>query len=213
MKEPILVTFAVKEEARAFRRATRGQPAIQTRLTGMGAANATRTIRSLLLQTRPAWVITSGFAGALNPDLGLGDVVFECDECPELIPLLLREGARAGRFHCASSIAVSRREKEQLFLQTGADAVEMESQVIRQICLEHAVPSATIRVISDTASEDLPLDFNQCLRPDASLSVPRLLLGLLKAPHRIPRLLRFRERVLLAGTGLGAVLAAVIQDW
>ena len=77
-EEKILVCFAVKEEAAVFRQtpaAARGQ----ILLVGKGRANAAPPIRAALAANRPSLVITSGFAGGLNPQLITGAVVFETD--------------------------------------------------------------------------------------------------------------------------------------
>ncbi|MCX6896725.1 MAG: hypothetical protein NTZ16_14790, partial [Verrucomicrobia bacterium] len=73
-----LVCFAVKEEAAVFRR-TPTAARVQILLVGMGQATAAQSIRAALAASRPALVITSGFAGGLNPQLITGDVVFNLD--------------------------------------------------------------------------------------------------------------------------------------
>ena len=60
---PILVTFAVKEEAKFFKR----PPGVRVLITGMGRSNSEQSIYWALDKVAPRLVITCGFAGGLNP--------------------------------------------------------------------------------------------------------------------------------------------------
>src|SRR6202030_718505 len=126
------------------------------------------SIRKILSTIKPRLVITAGFAGGLDPELAVGTVVFDLD--PELEAglgaKLLQAGAKPSKFHCAECVAVTAAEKQVLRQLTGADVVEMESAIIREVCLKNKIPSATVRVISDAANEDLPLDFNALMTAD-----------------------------------------------
>src|SRR2546426_10534717 len=106
-------------------------------------------------------------------------VVFSADEDAGLTGSLLKAGACPVKFHCVDRVAITVGEKRKLWEATGADAVEMESQIIRAICKAHAIPSATIRVISDSADENLPLDFNALMTSEQRLNYGKLLLTLL----------------------------------
>ncbi len=205
----MLVCFALKEEAGPFSRRAAGQPRIRVLITGMGGQNAERSVRGALAQARPDYLITSGFAGGLRPDLPDGTVLYE-GELEELEPVLLANGARRGRFHCQSRVAITAREKSELWNQTGADAVEMESGVIRAVCAQEAIPSATVRVILDTAGEDLPLDFNQLQTADQRLHGGKLAMALLKSPGKIGALRRLQGRTNAAAERLGEVLGRVL---
>jgi nucleoside phosphorylase len=101
-------------------------------------------------------------------------------------------------------------EKAALRKSTGADAIEMESEVISAFCRERQIPSATIRVILDAAHEDLALDFNQLVTTDQQLDRGKLLLALIKSPHKIPALGRLQKRAATAAEHLAAVLTKVL---
>jgi adenosylhomocysteine nucleosidase len=205
-----LVCFAVKEEAKPFSDYVASRPDIQILLTGMGQRNADKSVRAALSTRRPALVLTCGFAGALNPDLSLGTVLFSCDDAPHLQRRFLAAGALPARFHCANRVASTAAEKHTLWQSTYADAVEMESQIICNICREHQIPCATIRVVLDTASQDLPLDFNFLMTADQQMDYRKLAFSLAKSPSKITALLRLQKQSKEAASALAEVLLKVI---
>ena len=192
---PWLVCFAVAQEAKPFRAwSTKGFRG-QILCTGIGPQNARNAILAGLSKFQPAVVLTCGWAGALNPALNFGTVVFQADNPFPRAGALTRLGAAAAMFHGSDRIIVTAAEKERLRRETGADAVDMESQIIREICRERGIPSATMRVISDTAQEDLPIDFNTIARPDYSISYLKLAMTLGRSPKRLAALLAFHRRL------------------
>jgi uridine phosphorylase len=206
----ILVCFAVKEEARFFKPIAAAQPHIECVVTGMGRRNAERSIRAALQRRQPTLVLTCGFAGGLRPELAAGSIVYALNGATDLEPALRAAGAQPARFHCAARVAATAEEKRALRAATGADAVEMESQVICDICREHAIPSAIVRVVLDTANEDLPLDFNQLMTGDQQLSSRKLALALMKSPSKIGALLRFQQQSEAAAKKLTEALKQVV---
>ena len=82
----------------------------------------------------------------------------------------------------------------------------MESGVIREICQSKSIPSATVRVISDGAGDDLPLDFNQLMNADHTMNFIKLAGALIKAPLKIPKLIHFSGKVKFAAKELGRTL-------
>jgi adenosylhomocysteine nucleosidase len=206
-----LVCFAVKEEARFFRQLARGHSEIGVLLTGMGRRNAEQAVGAALAESRPERVITAGFAGGLSPDLATGTVVFLADEATHLDAGLRAAGARKVRFHCAELVVTTASQKRALHDETGATAVEMESHFIHILCRKHKIPAATVRVILDTAAEDLALDFNQLMTPDQRIDPGKLVFHLVKSPWKIPALLRLQKQSAAAAARLGQVLGRVLR--
>jgi adenosylhomocysteine nucleosidase len=157
--------------------------------TGIGPDRA-RSISQRIVESE-AWdvVISSGFAGALNP-LPIGSVVIGrevimshfsdiiSDPEPQRIVchsdwvnaslnILLIDGPpiRDGRFVTMDRVLTQALLKQRLGKQTGAVAVDMESGAIGQVAEQHHVPFLIIRAISDGVNEDLPVDFNEFLEP------------------------------------------------
>jgi len=196
----------------------------------------TRLVSSL---APPDLVLTCGFAGGLNPDLKPGDVVFEIPssrrrgnesltetgnrkpdignnfETPHIVSYELSEkliaaGAKPARFFCTDRIAATAGEKKKLRDETGADAVEMESAAIYAVCAERGIPCVTVRVISDTANEDLPMDFNQLAKADKSLDYGKLLLAIAKSPGKIGALMKLQKQTRFAAERLAEVLVGIL---
>jgi adenosylhomocysteine nucleosidase len=207
-----LVCFAVAEEARPFQKIVvlNPHPAVRIAVSGMGRCNAQAMIDAELKTSRPGLVLTCGYAGALNPELALGQIVFDADAAFPDASGLEKLGGRAVRFVHSEKIVVTAVDKARLRAETGADAVEMESAIIRAACRDQGIPSATVRVISDTASQDMPLDFNALMTPDLKMSFLRLSAMIMRSPQRIPALWAFGRESRKAAVELGNFLVRFI---
>lgn len=224
----ILVCFALKEETAPFHAVAARHPGVITLIVGIGRQNAEKSVRGFLPSVSPQLVLTCGFAGGLNPDLKIGDVVFEIPEATltpalshpmgeggrrtgeGLFARLVAAGAKPAKFHCADRIATTVAEKKTLREQTGADVVEMESAAIHAVCAEKQIPCVTVRVISDTAGEDLPLDFNALAKPDKSLDFGKLAWAIAKSPGKIGALMALQKKTSFAARQLAAVLEKLV---
>jgi adenosylhomocysteine nucleosidase len=224
---PVLVCFALKAEAAPFRKIAADKSGISRLITGIGRKNAEKSMREFLTTNSPELVLTCGFAGGLNPDFKMGVVVFELtdrrDEFHEpqtgkkiwdsqslsLRKKLLAIGAKPAKFFCADRIATTVPEKKRLRDETGADAVEMESLAIHDICREHGIHCATVRVISDTANENLPLNFNRLSKPDMSLDYGKLALAIAKSPGKIGALMKLQKQTKAAAGKLAEILGQI----
>jgi adenosylhomocysteine nucleosidase len=225
-----LVCFALKEEAAPFHQVAAAHPGVITFIAGIGRQNAEKSVRSFLRSVSPRLVFTCGFAGGLNPNLKIGDVVFEFpfrrDEFHEsqisppvlvwdswnssLRNKLLAAGAKPAKFFCADRVATTVAEKKKLRAETGADVVEMESAAIHAVCAEKNIPCVTVRVVSDTAGEDLPLDFNALARPDKRLDFGKLAWAIARSPGKIGALMALQKQTGFAARQLARVLDQVI---
>jgi len=134
-------------------------------------------------------IISTGFCGALDPALKVGDIVTS-----EIV--------------CSDRVIVTVEEKRELRKKTGAAAVDMESAALSRIAGEWGVPFRSIRAVSDTAEEDMPLDFNLYRGADGSFSRSRIALAALRRPFTaVPALLRLDRNCKLAAERLGEYFA------
>ncbi|HTI70874.1 MAG TPA: hypothetical protein VMF06_12975 [Candidatus Limnocylindria bacterium] len=175
-------------------------------VTGMGPVHARKTAERILEAGENQVVWTCGYAGGLNPELGVGAVVYSADAGFPFQGGLAAGLARQARLVTIDTVAVSRSDKAALRSRSGADAVDMESAIIREIAALRGIPSATVRTVSDTADQDLPLDFNALSTSAGGIHPFKLALALIGAPQKIPRLIRFGGETARAAEALAEVL-------
>ncbi len=202
----ICLIFAIKEETKFFN----PLPEVKVCISEMGKNNAQKCIKQILANDKPEIVFTCGFAGALNPALKLNTIVYSAPD--KLKPVLNSLGGVEAKFYCSNHVIHSASEKLKLYQSTNADAVEMESGVICDICSQHNVLCAIIRVISDTANEDLPMNFNEITNDDGKIIYAKLISEILKQPSIIPQLMQFQNKINLSAKALGEFLNRFLRE-
>jgi hypothetical protein len=83
----------------------------------------------------------------------------------------------------------------------------MEASAVAAQAAEHNLPFYCIRVVSDTAGESLPLDFNQMRDASGRFSTAKILTAALRRPSVFPGLIELNKRSKAAAQALGDFLA------
>lgn len=183
------VLFALGREAAPFRRRVRGHADVAVRVSGVGRTAARSAALKLIDEVRPERVIAAGFCGALDPGLKVGDIVVS----PRVVTV--------------DRVVGTPGEKAVLRAATGADAVDMESAAVEEVCRERGVEFVAIRAVSDTADTALSPELVTLLNRGA-VSVPRALSALIRRPGLLPEFLRLGRDTAGAADALGRYLAA-----
>src|SRR5256885_2606811 len=135
----------------------------------MGVENAYRIADAAM--TEPyQFCITSGFAGSLREGHAVGDILAadavqligssKTQTCSRNLVFAARQDGADEVKLLLTSDHVVRTVEEKKQLQPFADAVDMESFGVLSAANAHKVPGVAIRVISDSATHDLPAAVN-----------------------------------------------------
>ncbi len=127
--------------------------------TGVGAASVRQRLPAALdALTSPGFLVASGFAGALDPELKVGDIVVDrLTSDPELRQRAEAAGALLADFTPSDIVVETIAQKAALARRTGAQVVDMETRAIAEICAARHLPFLAVRVISDSATRDFPV--------------------------------------------------------
>jgi adenosylhomocysteine nucleosidase len=174
---------------------------------GAGAARAASAVNCVLSITRALAVCSTGFCGALDASLNIGDVVVAdtVDGLPTAAP---RSEMKHHMGHVISADhIVATAEEKGILAGAGAAAVDMESGAIAQRAEHFGVPFYCVRSVTDLAGESFSNDFGAALQPDGRFGISRLLLGAMARPAtRLPELFRLQRRCGIAARRLGVFL-------
>ncbi len=212
----IAVTFALPSESSDFRRLL-GERASDVAVlhTGVGEKICRQRIGPFLDSQPFDFVISSGFAGGVEPSLGVGDLLL-ADNFSD--PALLARARCLLTGHVARLATVDRivetvAERDQFAHAHGAAAVDMETQWIADACAERKIPFLALRVISDTAAAPFPAPPRVLFDLERQRTSPRRLLGyLLRHPAAIGRLIRFARQISTARANLASALDLVRRE-
>jgi adenosylhomocysteine nucleosidase len=160
-------------------------------------------------------VISTGFCGGLDPQLRLGSIVNATSVIDGSSGCRWVTVANSTNTSCVRGsilsidrVAVTAEEKRELAASTGAIAVEMEAAAVCSWAQANKIPFHCVRVVSDTAEDNLAIDMNAMRDADGRFDRLRIALTALAGPFsRIPGLMQLNRNCRLAEERLGSFFA------
>lgn len=215
---------ALPEELGAFA-GRRLPPGAVAASTGDGPVKAARVADALCRRYRPSLLLGVGVAGALSPDLEVGDLVVAfrvldaAGETPPphavlVVQAAAKPEARQGTLLSVARPLVTAAQKAEAFskLGPGAAAVDMESAAWARAAAAHGIPCLVVRAVSDTANEELPGYLSECMDSEGGIRRSAVALRALGRPSTIPVLLRMRRRVVASSALLAAFVERLLAE-
>src|SRR5437870_11954152 len=229
----IAVTFALPAESSDFLRHLRNQSrtdrsgirtirgtiedrAVEVFHTGVGEKVCRQRVAEFLQDQQFDLLISSGFAGALNDTLQIGDLLlaknFSTVELTKVGSSFSRLPIHEADLLTVRALIDSNDERNKIARSTGAAAVDMETEFIARACAEHGIPLLSLRVITDTPREAFPAPPKILFDIERQRThLVKLARFLLAHPNKIPRLIEFARRIARARKILATALVALIN--
>jgi nucleoside phosphorylase len=230
----IAVTFALRSESSEFLRrlgnksrvdrnglrivrGTIDHRSIEVIHTGVGERSCKQRIGKFLQDQQFDLLITAGFAGSLNHQLQVNDLFFARN-----FSTLDRKRAHSSlsnvSIYAANMLTVpglidSSEERERIARESGASAIDMETEFIARACAIHGIPLLALRVITDTPTQPFPAPPSVLFDVQQQRThIGALAKWLLTHPKRIPGLVQFARRIARARTILTNALVEIARS-
>jgi adenosylhomocysteine nucleosidase len=227
----IAVTFALPAESSEFLRqlgnksradrngirivrGTIGHRSIEILHTGVGENICRKRIGNFLENQQFDFLISAGFAGSLNHELQVNDLMvaknFSTVDLKHAS--LSNVSIYAANMFTVPALIDSSEERERIARESGASAVDMETEFIARACAAEAIPLLALRVITDTPAHPFPappsvlFDIQQ-----QRTNIAMLAKFFLAHPTRMLGLIPFARRIARAKKILASAMNAVVQ--
>jgi nucleoside phosphorylase len=230
----IAVTFALPAESSEFLRGlgnrsradrngisivrgTIGHRSIEVIHTGVGENACRQRIGKFLENQQFDFLISAGFAGSLNHELQVNELLlaknFSTLNLRYAQSLLSNVSIHAADMLTVPALIDSSEERGRMARESGARAVDMETEFIARACAAHGIPLLSLRVITDTPGESFPAPPNVLFDIGKQRTdLTKLATFFLTRPNRVLRLIQFARRIAHARKILASALVAVVQS-
>ncbi len=188
--------------------------------SGPGTVRAVKAAHALIDAYRPRLVVSSGFAGGLDPGLRRYDLVAADSlvnsagreitlDPAALVPWLTEvPNLHRGRMLTFDRIVRRSEEKRQRGEQHQALAVDMESFAVAEVCHAREVPVIVVRAISDAVDDELPTDIGHLVAQKTFAGQLGAAVGsVFRRPGAAKDLFKFHQTALEASSRLAKFLA------
>jgi nucleoside phosphorylase len=230
----IAVTFALPAESSEFLRqlgnksradrngitivhGTIDHRSIEVIHTGVGEDISSQRIGKFLGNQQFDFLISAGFAGSLNRELQVNDLLvaknFSTLDRKQAQSSLSNVPIYAANMLTVPALIDSSEEREKIARESGASAVDMETEFIARTCAVHGLPLLALRVITDTPTQPFPappsvlFDIQQ-----QRIHIVVLAKFFLAHPTRIPGLIQFARRIARARKTLSNALVQIVRE-
>jgi nucleoside phosphorylase len=197
-----------------------GGAAVDFIVSGMGPAHAKYAMYAVASNAYEVCIV-SGLAGALRPDLGVGDVIvprgvrqvggmnlYPCDRT------LVADAAAAGGKAIDSMISSDRiatTVEEKARLGSLADAVDMESYTVLAAARERSLAAVVIRAVSDRHDQAMPVDLSTTVDERGQVSIGNVLKLVAGNPLQIAAMMKLGRESKAAAEVLAKFLDGYIE--
>jgi adenosylhomocysteine nucleosidase len=230
----IAVTFALPAESSEFLRrlgnksranrngisivrGTMHDRTIEVLHTGVGEKACRERLRRFLDDQRFKLLFSAGFAGSLNQELQVNDLLVAKNlstvDLKQAQSSLSNMSIHAVNMLTVPTLIHSSEERKRIARESGASAVDMETEFIAHACAARGIPLLSLRVITDTPGEPFPAP------PNVLFNIERQRTDLLKLgtfflvhPTRVPSLVQFARRIARARKILASGLVGVVRS-
>jgi nucleoside phosphorylase len=198
-------------------RGTIGDRSIEVIHTGVGETICRERIEKFLENQQFDFLISAGFAGALDDELQVNELLiaknFSTLDLNHARSLLSNVPIQAVNMLTMAALIDSGEERERIARESGASAVDMETESIARACAAHGIPLLSLRVITDTPTQPFPAPPSVLFDVQQQRThITALARFFLAHPTRVPGLVRFASRVARARTILANALVTIVRS-
>jgi adenosylhomocysteine nucleosidase len=174
---------------------------------------------------KPPWIISGGFAGALQPELRRGHILL-ADEVVNAAgqhltvgltvdrqSIAATHGLHMGRLLTVDHIVRTPDERQRLGEHHAALACDMETLAVAEVCQELKTPLVAVRIISDAIDDELPPDIENLIGQTSLAGKLGAAAGaIFQRPSTAKDLWQIKEDALKASDRLARFLTGIVAQ-
>ena len=167
---------------------------------GIGAEAARRATEAIIVLYRPERVQSVGFAGALDPEMSVGEVIVPCRIIDANDGSRVETGATGCTLVSIDAI-IGAEQKAKLAKTYGAKIVDMEAAAVARGAQTHNLPFSAVKVISDKWDFAMP-PMQRFIDCDGNFRTGRFVLFTVVRPWLWPIVIQLGRNSALAARNL-----------